>query len=112
MVNIKLLKFNSIVSVIVANLDTSSSNSKIAYEIDADSNGNFMPYNIYKSFPWDNKKELEIKNTKLLLLSKISQASILPLDICSHTIKHKINKNMQILLVQGNGPVLLDSQTL
>ena len=65
-VNITSFNFNSIISVIIATLEIISSKISviILFKVDTGSDGNIMPYHIFKIFPRASEEQLEANKKK------------------------------------------------
>ena len=97
-ININAITFNSKCSVITANLNTSSSHatSVIQYKRDLGSDGNIMPFYIFKNHSLGSTKELAaMKNENIKLRTYIS-TTITQLGRCTVGIEN--NNKIKIVV--------------
>ena len=91
MVNINSGRFNFNHPAIIANLKTLSNNIVITvpYKDDMSSNGNIMPFYIYKKlFPKATQEQLAARKDTTIKLKMCIQTTIKQLGICRLQLKH------------------------
>ena len=101
MVNINSIDFNSKYSVITANLKASPNKVVITvpYKVDTGSDGNIMPWHIYKKlFPRATKEDWWQQEIKICSLKTYNRTTITQLDICKVKIEHN---NKQKICMHG-----------
>ena len=87
----KFLTFNSIKSVIFATLESSTSQkrTKVVYRMDAGSDGNLMPFRVFRIlFPRLTMAELNATINKLILVKTCNRSNTEQLNRCSVKIIH------------------------
>ena len=94
-VHINPIHFNKNHSLITVNLKTSTgpNNVMVPYKVDTGSDGNIMPFHIYKKlFPKITNEQLVATKNNNILLKMYKKTTVTQLGTCTVEVEHKNNK--------------------